>query len=717
MALPAAPSSVSAVAAAVLAGGSAGAPPPSLDDALSYWVGLAQLVHRVCVTTTPAASPTTGGTPVSPCDDSSGGSAPLHLTRHTLHGVLLCCGIKQHRVRQTVDHMLAHLLSSAYTSTGTSSSSDAASAAPVVLLDADSAGATPARQLPVPLSVLVADWLALSAAVDEHDAAGRHRYRLCVPAASWQRSIVKCLSSELRGQMLSLRPLLRWNVACAQQTGRTPVVLFLGGTSGAGKSTLASLVASQLRIPTVLSTDTVRQVLRSRLRGRAAQYPALFASTYEAHKAVLGAGLSCDALAGRVEGGAAAAAVHLAGANTGTVEERGAPAAAAAAVATAMTNMASVVAAYEAQCELVLQALDGVLARLLARRESVVVEGVHLLPRYVAAKRAELLVAGVACVPALVRIPKADSHLERFCVRARGMSMHAPSNKYIASFQAIRTIQAHLVDSVHAASLPVLVLSNTNVDKSFTVLHYALLETMEHAAVHGWPVDAAAAAEVPLTALAFTAVKHRLVAVVRQRREPVGPSSGSPSTSGAGALAEDSADAGARRSPGTDVLGVGLLPLLLSATGCPVDTDTTLGCSSAAGGGGGEGGCSAGSAARARSAELLGAVQRRVLEQGAGFHHQLGARLGGSRAEAVLAGELTSPLGGGLASPAPATTMRGLRGGKGRSSCHSAHLTARRTSRGSGALAHLDSTTPSRRPLEDGSEDFDEAEMPSLLGS
>ncbi|CAG9569680.1 conserved hypothetical protein [Leishmania major strain Friedlin] len=600
--------------------------PPSIDEALSYWIGLSRLIHRVCVTSDSTPSADEG--------------EPSTFTRYALHCVLLCCGIKQHRVRQTADHMLAQLLSAAYTTA-------AALTGPVVLLDSESPASTPfrspVRQLPVPLPVLVADWLKQSSA-DDQKASQHNRYCLRVPAVTWTRSIIKWLGSELRGQMISLRPLSRWNMVCAQQSGRMPVVIFVGGASGAGKSTLASLVASQLRVPNVLSTDTVRQVLRARLCGHEAQFPALFVSTYEAHK------VTADDSHASADDGSAVPHAQSADEN-------------------------AIVQGYEAQCELVLRVLDGMLARLLARRESIVVEGVHLLPRYLAAKRAELLVSRVACVPVLVRIPKADSHLERLCIRARGMSMRAQNNKYIASFKAIRAIQAHLVDSVEAASLPVLVLSNTNMDKSFTALHHTLLETMEYAAVHGWPADAAAAADVPLTGLVFRAVKDRLVAVVRQRRWRRSATNDNISTSsGTGASAPGDEEKGG--------VATGPFSALVLAPHARPPVHSPAGSSN-------------GAAPRARSAELLGVVQRCLLEQGLRYH----SRTSNAQVDA-----------------ATVYGSSGVLGARDASSRFHAHVVIRRSFT-IAAKSHISMTASSHLPLDNHNEEFDELEIPSLIGS
>jgi 2-phosphoglycerate kinase len=56
-------------------------------------------------------------------------------------------------------------------------------------------------------------------------------------------------------------------------------LVLLAGTSGTGKSTLASLLGSRLGISTVLSTDTIRHVMRNFVSKE--ENPVLFASTYE----------------------------------------------------------------------------------------------------------------------------------------------------------------------------------------------------------------------------------------------------------------------------------------------------------------------------------------------------------------------------------------------------------------------------------------------------
>jgi len=57
------------------------------------------------------------------------------------------------------------------------------------------------------------------------------------------------------------------------------ILVLLAGTSGTGKSTLSSLLGSRLGISTVLSTDTIRHVMRNFVAKD--DDPIIFASTYE----------------------------------------------------------------------------------------------------------------------------------------------------------------------------------------------------------------------------------------------------------------------------------------------------------------------------------------------------------------------------------------------------------------------------------------------------
>jgi len=69
-------------------------------------------------------------------------------------------------------------------------------------------------------------------------------------------------------------------VASLLMQSKINVIVLLAGTSGTGKSTLASLLGTRLGISAVLSTDSVRHVMRNFVKEE--ENPILFCSTYEA---------------------------------------------------------------------------------------------------------------------------------------------------------------------------------------------------------------------------------------------------------------------------------------------------------------------------------------------------------------------------------------------------------------------------------------------------
>eukprot|EP00898_Chlorokybus_atmophyticus_P000243 jgi/Chlat1/1219/Chrsp115S01680 len=134
-------------------------------------------------------------------------------------------------------------------------------------------------------------------------------------------------------------------LACSIKERRASVTVLLCGTSGCGKSTLASLLASRLGITTVVSTDSVRHMLRSFTPK--SENPLLWASTYHA-------GEVWQSAPG-VDGS----------------------------VAASLTDKQRIVKGYKAQSEMVMDSLERLIGACEKRRESLVIEGVHLSLNFV----------------------------------------------------------------------------------------------------------------------------------------------------------------------------------------------------------------------------------------------------------------------------------------------------------------------------------------------
>ena len=76
----------------------------------------------------------------------------------------------------------------------------------------------------------------------------------------------------------------KFNLAVDIQEQNINTIILLGGASGTGKSSISSALASHLGLPEVLSTDSIRHILRNFINKSDA--PVLFVSTYETHLAV-----------------------------------------------------------------------------------------------------------------------------------------------------------------------------------------------------------------------------------------------------------------------------------------------------------------------------------------------------------------------------------------------------------------------------------------------
>jgi hypothetical protein len=73
-----------------------------------------------------------------------------------------------------------------------------------------------------------------------------------------------------------------FKVACDFHEKNIPIIVLLGGTSGCGKSSISSILGTKLGITKILSTDSIRHMLRSFIKEE--ENPVVFASTYYAYE-------------------------------------------------------------------------------------------------------------------------------------------------------------------------------------------------------------------------------------------------------------------------------------------------------------------------------------------------------------------------------------------------------------------------------------------------
>ena len=191
-----------------------------------------------------------------------------------------------------------------------------------------------------------------------------------------------------------------------------PVILLLGGTSGVGKTTLALEVARRMGIGRVLSTDSIRQMMRLMISSEL--MPWIHASSYDAYQ-LLG-------------------------------QEFG--------------RSPTVLDGFRSQAASVAVGVRASLDRSIEERANLVVDGVSLLPGVIDLERYASRAIVVFCVVATL---DEAALRDRFAMRAAGQRQRL-AHRYLENFEGILEIQRHLIEEANRRGM--LVIDNTDVDRS-----------------------------------------------------------------------------------------------------------------------------------------------------------------------------------------------------------------------------------------------------------
>jgi len=183
-----------------------------------------------------------------------------------------------------------------------------------------------------------------------------------------------------------------------------PVIVLLGGTSGVGKSSLALDVARRLSIGRVLSTDSIRDVMRVMVSQDLV--PTLHVSSFEAHTRML-----------RDE----------------------------------TSENDPVIEGFLEQTRTICVGVRAVIERAITEGTSLVLDGVSLVPGVLDLDDWSLRAHVFFLLAADVDRESLHGHL---MARAEGPGTRA-SERYVRNFQEIFQIQAHLLERAEASGLPI----------------------------------------------------------------------------------------------------------------------------------------------------------------------------------------------------------------------------------------------------------------------
>ncbi len=210
------------------------------------------------------------------------------------------------------------------------------------------------------------------------------------------------------------------------QEPEKPVIILLGGSSGVGKTSLALEVARRLGISRVLSTDSIRQVMRLTLSKDL--MPQIHASSFDAHRDVLR-----DAI--------------------GEPEDH-------------------VVSGFVSQAQVVSVGVRGMIERAVEESTSLVLDGVSLVPGMLDldAYKAD------AHVIYLV-VARMDEESFRHHFRARGKRQrYRNASRYVDNLEGILKIQEHFLELADRYDIPIV--DNVSIDGSVMLVIRHVVETL-----------------------------------------------------------------------------------------------------------------------------------------------------------------------------------------------------------------------------------------------
>ncbi|XP_042444895.1 P-loop NTPase domain-containing protein LPA1 homolog 1-like [Zingiber officinale] len=260
-------------------------------------------------------------------------------------------------------------------------------------------------------------------------------------------------------------------LACRIREKKESVTVLLCGASGCGKSTLSSLLGGRLGLTTVISTDSIRHMMRGFTDKK--QNALLWASTYDAGECLDSVAVAEAKAKRKAKKLAVSRTQSKEEATNGVLHEKPDGRFHDPVIGTDLISKKQMaIEGYKAQSEMVIDSLDRLITAWEERKQSVVVEGVHLSLNFVMG----LMKKHPSIVPFMIYIVNEDKHMERFAVRAKYMTLDPTKNKYIKYIQNIRAIQDYLSKRADKHLVPKV--NNTNVDRSVAAIHATVFDCL-----------------------------------------------------------------------------------------------------------------------------------------------------------------------------------------------------------------------------------------------
>lgn len=185
---------------------------------------------------------------------------------------------------------------------------------------------------------------------------------------------------------------------------RRPLIVLMGGTTGVGKSTVATEIAHRLGITRISSTDSIREVMRGIFTPDL--MPAIHQSAYLAWK-----GLRVPAPDG---------------ANP-------------------------VIVGFREQTSVVSTGVKSLIQRAITEGNSMVIEGVHIVPGYLDLED----IGNAKIVQLIVGVEDEQAHLSHFYMRDAQTEGSRPRDRYADNFDSIRQLGAYIERLAREHDIPI----------------------------------------------------------------------------------------------------------------------------------------------------------------------------------------------------------------------------------------------------------------------
>jgi 2-phosphoglycerate kinase len=205
-----------------------------------------------------------------------------------------------------------------------------------------------------------------------------------------------------------------------------PMIILIGGATGVGKSTIATQLATRLGITRVVSTDAVREVLRSSFTRE--MFPTLYESSFNADKAV-----------------------------RQPIPHSG----------------DRLIIGFREQAAAVAVGAQSLIDRAIAENTDMILEGAHLVPGFLEKMDSD----DAVIVPLLVTIDDENLHRGHFYRRDRDTGARG-SERYLKAFKKIRKIQKYMVSSALMRGVPTI--SHYDLDATLTqIIDHVITKALE----------------------------------------------------------------------------------------------------------------------------------------------------------------------------------------------------------------------------------------------